>query len=155
MAEPSHLAATRTAYDTVADDYADLLRDDLAGMPWDRALLAVFAELVLAGGAKPVADLGCGPGRVTAHLAGLGLDVFGVDLSPGMVSAARRDHPHLRFEVADLASLPIEDDSLDGALAWYSVIHTPPEHLPPVFEELHRVVAPGGHLLLAFQVGDE
>lgn len=36
-----------------------------------------------------------------------------------------------------------------------SVIHTPRERLPKVFAEFHRVPAPGGHVLLAFQVGDE
>jgi SAM-dependent methyltransferase len=39
-------------------------------------------------------------------------------------------------------------------VAWYSVIHTPPEHLPAVLAEFRRVLAPGGHALLAFQVGD-
>src|SRR5205085_1810410 len=38
---------------------------------------------------------------------------------------------------------------------WYSIIHTPPQELPMVFAEFHRLLAPGGHLLLAFQVGDE
>ena len=93
------LAAIRESYDTVALDYADLLRDALAASPHDRAVLGLFAELVLAAGGGPVADLGCGPGRVTAHLARLGLDAFGIDLSPGMVEVARRDHPGLRFAV--------------------------------------------------------
>lgn len=59
----------------------------------DRAVLAGFAELVQAAGAGPVADLGCGPGRVTAHLDALGLPAFGVDLSPEMVALARRHLP--------------------------------------------------------------
>jgi hypothetical protein len=40
-------------------------------------------------------------------------------------------------------------------LRWYSIIHTPPKRLPVVFTEFHRVLGPRGHLLLAFQVGDE
>ena len=47
-----------------------------------RQVLAAFAELARTTDAGPVAELGCGPGRVTAHLRDLGLDVFGVDLSP-------------------------------------------------------------------------
>ncbi|WP_073486810.1 class I SAM-dependent DNA methyltransferase [Streptoalloteichus hindustanus] len=153
MTEPAYLAQTRTAYDTVAESYADLLRDALTDSPWDRAVLSAFAELV--GTTGLVGDLGCGPGRLTGHLAALGLDVFGVDLSPGMVEVARRAHPGLRFEVGSLAALDIADGSLAGALAWYSLIHTPPERLSPLVAELARVLAPGGRLLTAFQVGDE
>lgn len=102
-----------------------------------------------------VADVGCGPGHVTAHLHSVGLTAFGVDLSPGMVEVARRDHPGLRFDVGTMTALESADGTLGGIVAWYSIIHTPPEVLPTVFAEFHRVLAPGGHLLLGFHVGDE
>lgn len=155
MSEPFDVQAVRNAYDTVAVDYADLLRTELAAKPLDRALLSAFAELVQATGGGPVADVGCGPGRVTAHLHSLGLDVFGIDLSPAMVAVARRDHPQLRFDEGSMTDLGLADDALAGVVAWYSIIHTPPGRLPEVFAELCRVLAPGGHLLLAFQAGDE
>jgi hypothetical protein len=56
------------AYDTVAVDYAELLRTELEPKPLDRAMLGTFAELVRASGGGPVADLGGGTGRVTAYL---------------------------------------------------------------------------------------
>lgn len=145
---------TRAAYDTVAVDYAKLLDDNLANSPMDRAMLGIFAEYVLADGGQ-VADIGCGPGRITIHLDSLGVPVFGIDLSPGMVAEARHRYPHLRFEVGAMAELDLPETSLGGILAWYSIIHTPPELLPAVFAEFARVLVPGGHLLLAFQVGDE
>ena len=153
VTEPAYVSETRTAYDIVAESYAELLPDALGDSPWDRAMLGTFAELV--GTKGPVGDLGCGPGRLTGYLASLGLDVFGVDLSPSMVEVARRAHPGLRFEVGSLVALELADGSLAGALAWYSLIHTPPERLPLVVAELARVLAPGGRLLTAFQVGDE
>jgi SAM-dependent methyltransferase len=153
VTELAHVTRTRASYDAIAELYAEAHQDALAGNPWDRAMLATFAELV--GGTGPVGDLGCGPGRITGHLASLGLDVFGIDLSPGMVDAARRACPGLRFEVGSLEALPLDDGTLAGALAWYSLIHTPPEVLPAVLAELARVLAPGGRLLTAFQVGDE
>ena len=149
---------TRAAYDVVAEDYAERLRHELASKPFDRAMLGAFAELVRAGGAAGrVADLGCGPGRIAAHLhgLGLGLEVFGIDLSPAMVAVARRDHPELAFAVGSMAALDVEDGSLVGVVAWYSVIHIPPPARPALFAELARVLRPGGPLLLAFQVGDE
>ncbi|MBK4346027.1 class I SAM-dependent methyltransferase [Lacisediminihabitans changchengi] len=150
--EPADVAATRTAYDIVASDYAELLRDELDRKVLDRAMLAAFADLVPAG---HVADVGCGPGRVTAHLAGLGLSVEGVDLSPGMISVARQEHPSLSFSVGSMEALDFAAGSLAGIVAWYSIIHTPGERLPALFAEFARVLAPGGLLLLAFQVGDE
>jgi SAM-dependent methyltransferase len=90
MSDPDQVTETRTAYDTVAAAYADLVDGALAESPMDRALLGVFAEQVLVGGGGPVGDLGCGPGRLTTHLVVLGLDALGLDLSPGMVDVARR-----------------------------------------------------------------
>ena len=155
MSEHPDVVATRAAYDTVAVDYAALLRDELEGKALDRAMLAAFAEHVRASGGGEVADLGCGPGRVTVHLAGLGLDAFGVDLSPAMVQVPRETYPELLFEVGTMAALEIPDAALAGAVAWYSIIHTPRERQHVLFAEFARVVRPGGWLLLAFQVGDD
>lgn len=152
---PEFLASTRTAYDTVAESYADLLRNELPNKPYDRAMLGAFADLVRNSGPPTVVEAGCGPGRITAHLASLGLDAFGIDLSPVMIAVARRDHPRLRFEQGTLDAIDAEDASLGGVVAWYSIIHTPPALLPTAFTEFHRVLSAGGHLLLAFQVGDE
>ena len=154
MTPSDFLAKARTFYDAFAADYTDRFRDALDTMPIDRAMLGLFAELVRAEGGR-VADLGCGSGRVTAHLRDLGLPVFGIDLSPAMVELARRAHPGLRFEVGSILDLDLPDGSVGGALAYYSIIHMPPERLPEAFAEFHRVLAPGGHLMLAFQVGDE
>ncbi|GAA3459148.1 class I SAM-dependent methyltransferase [Saccharothrix longispora] len=148
------LADTRASYDTVADGYADLLRDALADAPHQRAALAAFADLVRAAGGGPVADVGCGPGRLTAHLHGLGLDAFGVDLSPAMVAVARRDHPRLRFDVGSMTDLDLPDGSVAGLLAWFSLIHVPDDEVPGVLAHFRRVLRPGGPLLLGFYVGD-
>jgi SAM-dependent methyltransferase len=154
VTEPDSVQRTRWSYDVVADDYTEWVRDQLAVKPLDRAMLGGFAEL--AGTADgPVADVGCGSGRVTAHLNSLGLSVFGIDLSPGMIAAARRTHPGLRFDEGSMLALDLEDGVLGGIVAWYSIIHIPEEYLPGVFAEFHRVLAPGGYLQLAFQVGDE
>jgi SAM-dependent methyltransferase len=153
MTEPGDMTMIRTSYDTVAVAYAALLRDALAEQPVQRGVLATFAELVRRRPAGPVLDAGCGPGHIAAHLGRLGLDVFGIDLSPAMVQVARQDNPGLRFDVGSMLALDLPSGTLAGVLSWWSMVHTPLEQLPAVFGELARVLAPGGELLVGFHGG--
>ena len=149
------LEDTRASYDTVADSYAVQTRHLLDETPEERAVLALFADLVCAEGGGTVADVGCGPGRITAHLRQLGADAFGIDLSPGMIEVARREHPGLRFDLGSMTDLALADASLAGLVAWYSLIHIPDDEVSSVFAHFRRVLRPGGPLLLSFHVGDE
>ncbi|MET8148204.1 class I SAM-dependent DNA methyltransferase [Actinoplanes sp. NPDC049668] len=155
MTDTGWLADTRTSYDTAAASYAELFRDSLNEQPVVRHLLALFAELVRDSGGGPVADVGCGTGRVTAHLRGLGLPAFGVDLSPGMIAMARRDHPEIRFDVGSMTDLDLADSSVAGLVAWFAIIHVPDEEVRAAFRQFRRVLRPEGALLLGFFVGDD
>jgi SAM-dependent methyltransferase len=148
--------AVRSSYDAVAERYAEEIGEELIGKPVDRALYGCFAELVReqAAAGRPVGDVGCGPGHVSRYLAGLGLPVVGVDISPGMVTVARLRHPHLRFEVASFATLPAKDGEWAGAVAPYSIIHLNRDERRVGFVELARVIRPGGWLLVSFHVSD-
>ncbi|WP_433795034.1 class I SAM-dependent methyltransferase [Actinoplanes sp. CA-252034] len=172
MRESGFLDAVRSSYDHVAAHYATLFDDELADEPVLRSVLTLFADLVTEPGAAlapdpaggstivpagrgPVADVGCGPGHVTAFLRQRGLDVFGVDLSPGMIAQARATYPDLRFEIGSMTAMDQPSESLSGLNAFYSTIHFPTAELPAVYREFHRVLKPGAPLLLAFQSGDE
>ncbi|MCD0445481.1 class I SAM-dependent methyltransferase [Glycomyces sp. A-F 0318] len=151
MTETSeNLSATRKAYDRVAVEYTEIVRDEFDGLPLDRAVLAAFAECIQTGDPGLVVDLGCGPGRVTALLGDLGLEVFGVDLSPVMIEIAREAYPGLRFEVGSMDALDLPDGAVRGVVSWYSVIHAPPRAVASYFAEFRRVTALEGHLLVAF-----
>lgn len=93
-----------------------------------------------------VLDLGTGTGKGVRAIAQRfpSAAVIGVDLSPGMVEEARRLSPGERFEVADAAHLPFADGAFD-LVALGNMI--------PFFDELARVVAPGGWALFAFSSG--
>ncbi|MCX4749747.1 class I SAM-dependent methyltransferase [Kitasatospora sp. NBC_01287] len=152
MTDSSYVSAVRESYDTVADDYAKHVPAPAELDALSRAMLAAFAELVRSAGPGVVADLGCGPGKVTAHLVKLGVEAFGVDVSPRMIELARAAHPELRFSVGSMTALEVGDGELGGILAHYSVHHTPPELLPVVFAEFHRTLAPGGQLMIVTRV---
>ena len=99
-------------------------------------------------------DAGCGPGHWTRFLGEGGREVVGVDISAEFLRFARQDHPELRFEHASFSAVPVEDRSVGGILAWYSLIHTDPTEVPAVLREFARALAPGGSLLLGFFVGE-
>ena len=141
----------RTSYDTVAVSYAELVVD---GADWENEAFDLLAKLV-AGSGRTVLDVGCGPGRTTGLLAERGLRVTGIDLSPGMIEVARRDHPDLNFRVGSMTALDVADGSASGVVSWWSIIHLPRDVVPQAFAEFYRVLAPGGVLLLGFHVGSE
>ncbi|HEV3437293.1 MAG TPA: methyltransferase domain-containing protein [Gemmata sp.] len=141
----------RACYDTVAREYAERFADELAYKPLDRELLSRFASEV--SGRGEVYDLGCGPGQTTAFLHAHGASVCGLDLSADLVREARQRHPDIKFERGDMLALPLADDSLAGVVAFYAIVHLLPAGLRRALEEMHRVLRPGGRLLLAFHIG--
>jgi SAM-dependent methyltransferase len=148
-------AELRTAHDVLAEFYADRLAHDLDHSPIDQAVLGLFCEVTLAAGlGAEVGDVGCGTGRLEPWLAARGLTPRGVDLSPGMIRVARRDHPGFDVGIADVRDLPFEDASLAGVVCWYSLMYLAPSDRAAAFTELARVVKPAGHLVTAFKAGD-
>lgn len=100
-------------------------------------------------GDGPVLDLGCGRGWWLERLAGRGVAAVGVERERERAALAARYRP---VAVADAARLPLAGASVD--LVWcIHVLH----HLPDpsaVLAEIHRVLRPGGSLVLAESVED-
>lgn len=155
MVEHDALAATRDGYDAAAVAYAQMFSGSLHDRPLDLAILDAFAQFVRMSGDTRVADLGCGPGYITAHLHKLGLAASGIDVSPAMITLARQTYPDLRFDVGSMAALDIADGTFSGVLSRWSIIHTPPHEVPAILDEFHRVLAPGGHLLIGFSASED
>ncbi|GAB6898425.1 class I SAM-dependent DNA methyltransferase [Kineosporia succinea] len=156
MTEPDFLTATRATYETVAQAYTEAQSQALDGRPYDRAFLSLFAELVREQqGPRRVADVGCGPGHITAVLRDLGLDAFGLDISPAMLAQARKAHPELEFREASILDLTVTDTSLDGIVALFSFNTVPARYLSKAFEGFAKALRPGGLVMLSFSVRDE
>lgn len=153
MMNEKQLAATAESYDRIAADYVRHIYHELDGKPLDRAILDSFAaELV---GKGTVCDMGCGPGHIARYLADRGLDMVGVDLSPGMLEQAAELNPDIAFYPGNMLVLDVPDEAWAGIAAFYSIIHIPREKCMAALTELGRVLKPGGLLLLAFHMGDE
>ncbi|MFI6823177.1 class I SAM-dependent methyltransferase [Micromonospora sp. NPDC050187] len=139
------------AYASVADLYIRLFGtsqqvhvDDLA-----------FIGRHLSGRSGPVLDLGCGPGHITDHLRSLGVDAQGIDMVPEFIAHAKAAHPSGTYQLGSMEKLDVANHSVAGILAWYSLIHLPPQDLGSVLGEFRRAMAPAGRLVVGFFDGDE
>lgn len=142
-------AEASEAYGRRSSEYIDLLGTIDATASRDRDLIGAWA----AAQTGPILDVGCGPGHWTDWLRERGCDVEGVDPTPEFLDHARKAFPDSRFRAAAAEDLGVGDSGLAGALAWYSLIHTPPERIHRAFAELARTVRPGGGLLVGFFEG--
>jgi ubiquinone/menaquinone biosynthesis C-methylase UbiE len=112
-------------------------------------------DLALEGLPAPprILDLGTGTGVVALALAERYPEatVVGIDLSPGMIEEARRKLPpgldgRVSFEVGDASALACADGAFDLVVL---------SNMIPFFDELSRIVTPGGALVLSFSKGAE
>jgi SAM-dependent methyltransferase len=113
----------------------------------------VIDSLALAGG-EAVVDVGCGNGLYLAGLASRGHrgPVAGIDMSPGMLAAARSRAPAAHLIGGDAANLPLRTGSADVALAMHMLYHVPEP--ARAIAELRRVTRPGGLVVVGLNGED-
>ena len=145
------MEAVRDAYGVQAERYIELFGTIDQVHPDDLALIVRHLSI------RPgtVLDVGCGPGHITEYLRSLDVDATGIDLVPEFIEHARAAHPHGRYELGSMVRLSVPDRSVLGILAYYSLIHLPPDDLDGVLAELRRAMVPGGTLVAGFFDGDE
>jgi SAM-dependent methyltransferase len=147
------IAGLRASYDIIAGEYAKRIYDELKDKPLDRQLLDRFASRVR--GPGMVCDLGCGPAQIARYLHDRGVKTFGLDLSGGMLTEAKRLNPDIEFVQGSMLMLGLATNSLAGIAAFYSIIHIAPEQVVFALSEMLRVLRPGGLLLLTFHLGTD
>jgi SAM-dependent methyltransferase len=94
-----------------------------------------------------IADAGCGTGKWTSHLRRRGYRTIGIDISPRAAATARARDPALALVVGDTRRAPLGDHAFDAVISLGVVEHE--ESGPvPALRELHRLLKPGGTLVL-------
>lgn len=145
--------AIQNAYDQTAQSYAEHFFGELKAKSLDRLLLQRFAKEHADQG--PILDLACGPGQTTRFLYDAGIkQLTGLDLSPAMVQVAQTINPaSINFISGDMLQLYFKDASFSNALCFFGIVHFTYEELALAFQEVNRVLTPGGHFLFSFHVG--
>jgi 2-polyprenyl-3-methyl-5-hydroxy-6-metoxy-1,4-benzoquinol methylase len=117
---------------------------------WHRSKHSLLDWFFPVGQADRVLDVGCGSGVFAAAMADKGAIVVGVDANPEAISYARSAFPHagLNFEEGLLDELELPSDSFDKASALELVEHVYPDQVRVLLRSLHRIVRPGGSVLL-------
>jgi trans-aconitate methyltransferase len=125
----------------------DRLAPTWEGRVSDEGLRPLLAAVAALSPPARVLDVGTGTGRAARALAGRWpeAEVTGVDASTGMLEEARRLGGEVHYEAADASSLPYPD----GAFELVTL-----NNMIPFFDELARVTTPGGHLAIAFGMGE-
>ena len=123
-------------------------------------LRARFLALVPSRRGSRVADLGCGQGHDAIAFASAGLQVTALDFSPVSVeqlrSRAAREELVVTAICHDLAQpLPFGDASLDGTYAHLSLHYFDDATTRAVFDDIYRVLSPGGYLVFSVKSTDD
>jgi O-antigen chain-terminating methyltransferase len=115
-----------------------------------RQRLAVYRPFLrpLAGPQAAALDLGCGRGEWLELLAECGLQGRGVDLDEGMLAACRERGLQVQRGDALAALRALPDASLALVSAFHLVEHLPIALVQELIAEAHRVLRPGGLLIL-------
>lgn len=93
-----------------------------------------------------VLEVGCGTGLILGRLARDAAEAWGVDLSPGMLRAAKQRG--LDVVLGSAAQLPFADGSFDLVCSFKVLAHVP--DIRAALAEVARVTRPGGHMVLEF-----
>jgi SAM-dependent methyltransferase len=117
-------------------------------------LPARVLDLAALTGTETVADVGCGNGRYLAELARRGHRgrALGLDLSAGMLAAARTAAGNAGLAAGDAAALPLAEHVADVTLAPHMLYHVPDK--PAAVRELRRITRPGGQALVVLNATD-
>jgi SAM-dependent methyltransferase len=139
----------REGYDAIAEKYLTARNET---HPADIELLQ---ELVhrLPKRAR-VLDAGCGAGVPVTCILSQSFEVVGVDFSEEQIRLARELVPEADFICQDITALDFPDESFDAICSFYTIIHIPRNEHRSLLWNFHRMLRPGGLVLLCMGAGD-
>lgn len=129
-------------FDDFAEEHGDY---DVLGEAAYKRLLWRFERMCHPGAREKCVDCGCGTGAFTRRLLKFDLQLLGIDISPRSVRAAQARATREMYQVGDIASLAVADESFDIAVFSGVLHHFPDERFRrKILSEAYRILKPGG-----------
>ncbi len=138
----------RDGYDAIGAAYSAARQKDQQSLPLVRGLI----DRLPTGAA--VLDAGCGSGVPVTMALSNHFDVTGVDISETQLELARRSIPRAKFVCRDMAELDFPARSFEAICSFYAIIHVPRDEHQPLLLNFHRMLKPGGLLLVCMGASD-
>lgn len=141
------LVDVAAAYECRAAEYIERFGDIADISLEDRQFVLDWAATICG----PILDVGCGPGQWTELLFANGFQATGIDPVPEFIDHARMRYPGSSFRLGEASKL--NESSVGGILAWYSLIHLEPDTVPQVLRSWAQTLRPDGGLAVGFFAG--
>lgn len=141
----TELEKTIETYDVDVDRYLTKLE-----FPTPEEDLGKFIALLTG---KRILDAGCGAGRDSKYFVDNGYDVIGIDMSEGMLEAARK-RTRAKFLLGDVRRTEFRD-SFDGVWCYNTLLHLDESDFKSALNEFYRLLVDDGVLYIATLEGEE
>jgi ubiquinone/menaquinone biosynthesis C-methylase UbiE len=138
----------KEGYDSVASAYRVARKSDSKDVQLLRILVEKLPKSAI------VLDAGCGSGYPVSQLLAESFEVTGLDFSSGQLRLARERSRSGAFVQGDIVALPFRDETFDGIVSYYAIIHVPRSQHRELLLDFHRVLKPDGLVLLCMGAGD-
>lgn len=133
----------RKGYNTLSADYTKIRKLSTR----DRKYIDLLLERLPKG--SRVLDLGCGGGTPSTKELARTYKVVGIDFAKNQIKLARKNIPNAKFHQMDMTKMTFEDEEFDAVFSLLAIIHVPRELKVQLYKDIHRILKPGGFLLIA------
>jgi SAM-dependent methyltransferase len=138
----------KAGYNKIASEYGAARKHDSD----DVQLLHELVERLPRNAA--MLDAGCGSGYPVTQFLARYFQVTGIDFALKQIQLAKERGLSAEFICADIANLPIRENTFDAVCSYYAIIHIPRSEHPKVLENFLNILRPGGLALLCMGAGD-
>jgi ubiquinone/menaquinone biosynthesis C-methylase UbiE len=144
----------KNCYNFTAKQYSDRFCNELDGKPFDCSVLNRFAKTVKANGL--IIEFATGSGHIADYLYKCGLKkIQATDITEESINIATKKYPNINFGLANMLKTQFEDNSINGIVCFYGIVHFTYKEIDEVLNEWKRILRIGGRALFSFHIGND